>query len=104
MQRVCFTLKLRESTLPEYMERHKHVWPEMQDALRATGWRNYSLFVGPGPMLIGYVEVEDFQAAIEGMKAFEVNERWQAEMLQFFDSSAKADDAMQPLPMVFHLD
>jgi L-rhamnose mutarotase len=104
MQRICFTLKLRESTLPEYIERHKNVWPEMQDALRATGWTNYTLFLGPNATLIGYVEVEDFDAAREGMKAFPVNERWQADMLPFFDSSANADDAMQPLPEIFHLD
>jgi L-rhamnose mutarotase len=104
MQRVCFTLKLREERLDEYVERHRDVWPEMQDALRATGWTNYSLFLAPGGLLIGYVEVEDFAAAREGMKAFPVNARWQAEMLPFFDSSDKADDAMQPLPEIFHLD
>ena len=104
MQRVCFTLKLRADKLDEYLERHKNVWPEMQDALRATGWHNYSLFLGPGPALIGYVEVVDFAQAVEAMKAFPVNERWQTEMLPFFDSSDKADDAMQPLPEIFHLD
>ena len=108
MQRVCFTLKLREERLDEYVERHKHVWPEMLDALRATGWTNYSLFLAPGGLLIGYVEVEDFAAARESMKAFPVNERWQAEMLPFFetggDSGANVDDAMQPLREVFHLD
>ncbi len=104
MQRVCFTLKLREEWLDEYVERHRAVWPEMLDALRATGWTNYSLFLAPGGWLIGYVEVEDFAAAREGMKAFPVNARWQAEMAEFFDSSDKADDAMQPLPEVFHLD
>jgi len=104
MQRVCFVLKLREDRLDEYAARHENVWPEMQDALRATGWTNYSLFLGPNAQLIGYVEVEDFNAAREGMKVFPVNDRWQAEMLPFFDSSAKADDAMQPLRELFHLD
>jgi L-rhamnose mutarotase len=104
MQRVCFTLKLREDRLDEYVERHRNVWPEMQNALRATGWKNYTLFLAPLGTLIGYVEVEDFDAAREGMKAFPVNERWQAEMLPFFASSANADDAMKPLPEVFHLD
>jgi L-rhamnose mutarotase len=104
MQRVCFTLKLHEDRLDEYVERHANVWPEMQDALRATGWTNYSLFLAPGGLLIGYVEVEDFNAAREGMKAFPVNDRWQAEMLPFFDSSDQPDDAMQPLREVFHLD
>lgn len=104
MRRVCFILKLREDHLAEYIERHANVWPEMLDALRATGWTNYTLFLGPNAQLIGYVEVEDFDAAREGMKAFPVNDRWQAEMLPFFDSSDKADDAMQPLREVFHLD
>jgi L-rhamnose mutarotase len=104
MQRICFTLKLRKDRLSEYVERHKNVWPEMQEALRATGWTNYTLFLGPDATLIGYVEVEDFDRSREGMKVFPVNERWQAEMLPFFDSSAMADDAMLPLPEIFHLD
>jgi L-rhamnose mutarotase len=104
MQRVCFTLKLREERLDEYVERHRNVWPEMQDALRATGWTNYSLFLAPGGLLIGYVEVEDFAVAREAIKAFPVNARWQAEMLPFFDSSENADDAMQSLAEIFHLD
>ena len=29
-------------------ERHRAVWPEMLDALRATGWGNYSLFLRDG--------------------------------------------------------
>ena len=105
MQRVCFTLKLQEERLDEYVERHLHVWPEMQDALRATGWTNYSLFLGPGGLLIGYVEVENFAEALEGMKRLPVNERWQAEMVPFFDSrDTMPDDGMQPLPEIFHLD
>jgi L-rhamnose mutarotase len=105
MQRICFILKLHEEHLDDYVERHKHVWPDMQEALRATGWTNYSLFLAPGGLLIGYVEVEDFAAAREGMKAFPVNARWQLEMAPFFDNSnTSPDDAMKPLQEVFHLD
>jgi len=43
MQRVCFLLKVRPERLEEYKVRHRTVWPEMLDALRETGWRNYSL-------------------------------------------------------------
>ncbi|WP_433300287.1 L-rhamnose mutarotase [Actinoplanes sp. CA-030573] len=45
MPRYCFNLQVRPERLAEYVERHQAVWPEMQDALRATGWRNYSLFL-----------------------------------------------------------
>jgi L-rhamnose mutarotase len=31
-RRYCFLLRVRPELLPEYRERHAHVWPEMQDA------------------------------------------------------------------------
>ena len=45
MQRVCFVLQVKPERLEEYKERHRSVWPEMQAALRETGWSNYSLFL-----------------------------------------------------------
>jgi L-rhamnose mutarotase len=106
MQRVCFVLQVRPSRLAEYKERHKTVWPEMQQALRETGWGNYSLFLRPDGMLIGYVETDDFEKARVGMAAREVNARWQAEMAEFFPNppGVKPDEAMTPLEEVFHLD
>ena len=45
MKRVGFQFKVRQDRLTEYKEHHKHVWPEMLDALRETGWHNYTLFM-----------------------------------------------------------
>lgn len=92
--------------MAEYKERHKTVWPEMQEALRSTGWHNYSLFLREDGLLIGYVETPDFNGALQGMAALEVNARWQAEMKDFFEdpSGRKADEQMRPLEEVFHLD
>ena len=45
--RVCFLLKVRNEKVAQYKERHAHVWPEMLDALRQAGWRNYSIFLRP---------------------------------------------------------
>jgi L-rhamnose mutarotase len=106
MQRVCFVLQVKKDRLEEYKERHKQVWPEMLDALRRTGWHNYSLFLRDDGMLIGYVETPDFQAALDGMAREEVNARWQAEMREFFEDPAgrNADEQMRPLEEVFHLD
>jgi len=52
-QRICFQLNVRPDLIDEYTRRHAAVWPEMRDALAATGWRNYSLFLQPGGTLIG---------------------------------------------------
>ncbi|MGW5494076.1 L-rhamnose mutarotase [Streptomyces olivaceoviridis] len=106
MQRVCFLLKVRADRLDEYRERHAAVWPEMLDALKATGWHDYSLFLREDGLLVGYLETEDFAAAQAGMAATDVNARWQEEMAPFFESldGARPDEAMRPLTEVFHLD
>ena len=106
MQRICFLLKVRQDRLEEYKDRHQAVWPEMLQALRETGWHNYSLFLRDDGLLIGYVETPDFQKALDGMAAREVNERWQLEMGPLFETleGRRPDEVMRPLPMVFHLD
>jgi len=105
MERVCFLLKVRPERLAEYKQRHKSVWPEMLEALRETGWHNYSLFLRDDGLLVGYLETPDFQVALKGMAARQVNERWQREMGPFFEAleGRRPDEGMLPLEEVFHL-
>ena len=106
MTRVGFCLQVRADRLDEYRERHRHVWPEMLQALTDTGWKNYSLFLRPDGLLFGYVEVESLEAALAGMAATEVNAQWQAEMAPFFEAldGRGPDEAFLRLDEVFHLD
>ncbi|SEF92317.1 L-rhamnose mutarotase [Bryocella elongata] len=104
MQRVCFLLRVRPEKIEEYREAHRHVWQEMREALTRTGWHDYSLFLAPDGLLVGYLLCEDFQACLAGMQAEEINERWQTKMAPFFLASGNADDNMHPLEEVFHLD
>ena len=103
--RYCFQLQVRPDRLTEYVERHQAVWPEMQDALRATGWRNYSLFLRSDGLLVGYVEADNLAAAQAAMAKTEVNARWQAEMAEFFTGldGGPPDEGFQLLDEVFHL-
>jgi L-rhamnose mutarotase len=100
MERVCFQLHVRPERLQEYRERHRAVWPEMLDALRAAGWTNYSLFLREDGLLIGYVETESFETATRSMEATDVNTRWQAQMAPLFTQEL----AFERLDEVFHLD
>ena len=106
MRRVCFLLKVKADRLEEYRRRHAAVWPEMLEALRETGWQNYSLFLRDDGLLVGYLETEDFEAALRGMAARDVNARWQAEMAPFFErlDGQRPDEAMVRLEEVFHLE
>ena len=104
--RVGFLLKVKPGMIEEYKRRHQQVWPEMQAALRETGWHNYSLFLREDGTLFGYVETPDFAAARAGMAGKEVNARWQAEMAPFFEQldGLRPDEGMLELEEVFHLD
>lgn len=107
MKRVAFVLKVREARLKDYKERHKTVWPEMLDALRRNGWRNYSLFSRNDGLLFGYFETpQDLQSALAGMAEEDVNRRWQEFMAPYFEAleGGRPDERMLELEEVFHLD
>jgi L-rhamnose mutarotase len=106
VQRVCFLLKVRQDRLDEYRERHAAVWPEMLDALSATGWHNYSLFLREDGLLVGYFLTDDLAAAQAAMEATDVNRRWQADMAPFFVElpGGRPDLGFTVLDEVFNLD
>ena len=107
MTRVGFLLKVKEERIEEYKKHHEAVWPEMLEALRQTGWHNYSLFMKEDGTLFGYFETpESFQTALDGMSGEEINTKWQDFMAPYFESpdGAHADEIMVELEEVFHLD
>ena len=105
MERVCFLSKVKPERLAEYKERHKAVWPDMLEALRETGWHNYSLFLRDDGLLVGYFETPDYQSALAGMAKREVNERWQRDMAPFFENleGQRPDEGFLRLEEVFYL-
>lgn len=105
MERVCFLLQVKPERLEEYRTRHASVWPEMRDALSAAGYRDYSLFLRPDGLLVGYLECDDFEATQAAMQATDVNARWQAEMAEFMTlpEGARPDTGLLRLEEVFHL-
>jgi L-rhamnose mutarotase len=77
----------------------------MLRALKDTGWNNYSLFLRPDGLLIGYAESEDFAAARRAMAETDVNSRWQAEMSEFFvELDGRPDEGFLLLEKVFNLE
>jgi L-rhamnose mutarotase len=106
MTRYCFLLQVKPELLGEYRERHAAVWPDMLQALRDSGWRNYSLFARDDGLLVGYVEADDLDAAQRAMAETDVNARWQAEMGRYFTGldGRGPDESFLLLDEVFNLD
>jgi L-rhamnose mutarotase len=78
----------------------------MRAALRRAGWGNYSLFLSEDGLLVGYLETEDYRAALSSMAETEVNQRWQADMAPYFAelNGHPPDQGFQRIAEVFHLD
>ena len=104
MPRYCMLGHVNPQRLDEYREAHKAVWPELLEALRDAGWRNYSLFLREDGLLIGYVQADDLAEAQQNVTRTEVNARWQAAMSQLFQSEGAPDEAWELIPEVFNLE
>ncbi len=101
-QRSAFVLHVRPEMMEEYVAAHAEVWPEMLQALRDAGIRNYSIFAA-GTDVFGYFEADDLQAAAAHMAAQPVSARWQDRMAPLLDR--RVPDAGPPaLQQIFRLD
>jgi L-rhamnose mutarotase len=105
MHRIGFVLKVKPQLIAEYRRHHESVWPEMLDALRRTGWHNYSLFIRTDGTLFGYFETDgSFEDALAGMASEPINARWQELMAPYFEGiGLAADQMMVELEEIFHL-
>ena len=101
-ERSAFVLTVRPDKVDEYVEAHRNVWPEMLDALRAAGIRNYTIF-RCGNEMFGYFESDDLAAAGRHMAAQEVNARWQDAMAELLERRVP-DEGPAALEEVFRLD
>jgi L-rhamnose mutarotase len=104
MERIAFTMKLLPGAEAEYRRRHAAVWPEMLEALRSAGARNYSIYLN-GRDLIGVLEVEDFDRFRKLMDEAPINAPWQADMASLIDPCTDpATGFHRRLEEIFHLD
>jgi L-rhamnose mutarotase len=101
-ERSAFVLRVKPERIDDYVEAHRNVWPEMLDALRDAGIRNYTIFRS-GNQVFGYLESDDLAAAAAHLEAQEVSTRWQDAMADLLEARVP-DAGPPPLEEVFRLD
>jgi L-rhamnose mutarotase len=104
MTQHAWVLEVRPGYEEEYMRRHQEIWPEMVEALREAGIRNYSIF-RHGLTLLGYFETDDIEKTREYLANSETNQRWS----EWMDTIMKVDidpntDFPYLLPLQWHMD
>lgn len=100
--RSAFVLRVRPEKIDEYVAAHAAVWPEMLQALRDAGIRNYTIF-RDGNRVFGYFESDDPARAAAHLEQKEVSTRWQDAMAGLLEE--RVPDAGPPaLEEIFRLD
>jgi len=102
--RKAFLMTLKPGNREEYERRHNPIWPELQEALKRQGVRNYSIFLdGETDRLFAYAEIES-EELWRQIAQTDVCQRWWTHMKDLMlvneDHSPRAID----LKEVFHLD
>jgi L-rhamnose mutarotase len=104
VERVCFTFEIQPGTEDEYKRRHDEIWPELVEAIRESGFANYTLF-RRGTQVVGYAECHpDRAAAFEKLAGYDVNRRWAAWFEDVIVSLTDERGDLFYLDEVWHLD
>ena len=104
MIRKAFRMAVHPGRHDAYERRHRPIWPELADVLKAHGVRTYSIFYDPtDDSLFGYVEVED-EARWAAIAATEVCRRWWRHMREVMPANPDDSPVSRDLKEVFHLE
>ena len=104
MERICFTFQLRPGREDEYRRRHDEIWPELVEAIRDAGIRNYSLFRRE-LQVIAYAECHpDAATAFGKVAATDVNRRWAESFADVIDRLVDERGQLFRAEEVWHLE
>jgi L-rhamnose mutarotase len=107
VQRFASVIQLRPDKADEYRALHRHVWPEVLQALKRAHVRNYSIFERDG-YLFSYLEYagEDFEADMATVACDDATRRWWelTDPCQRPLPTAAEGDWWAPAEELFHLD
>jgi L-rhamnose mutarotase len=101
-QRAGFVLRVKPDRVDEYLRAHRDVWPEMLEALKAAGVRNYSIFRDENRMF-GTFEADDLEQSAAYLAAQPVSARWQDAMAELLEERVP-DGGPRPLEEIFRLE
>ena len=103
MIRKAFVMSVHPGHEVEYERRHRPIWDELADVLRAHGVHNYSIHLHPDTrQLFGYAEIES-EERWQAIAQTEVCRRWWRHMADLMPANPDSSPVSTPLKEVFHL-
>ena len=105
MERVAFTLQIKEGCEQEYDRRHASVWPELLEEMEESGLHRTYIY-RDGLSVFVFVETEDYRRCAEILSQAPHSQRWKEHMVSVLEQTSGEDhdpDQAWPegLPEVF---
>jgi L-rhamnose mutarotase len=102
--RKAFVMSVDARKEAEYERRHRPIWKELEETLKAHGVHNYSIFLDDRTrQLFGYAEIED-EARWEAIAGTAICKKWWGFMKDVMPSNADNSPVAAGLREVFHMD
>ncbi|GAA4466821.1 L-rhamnose mutarotase [Nibrella saemangeumensis] len=104
MQEIAFTMQLKPGVEAEYQRRHDEIWPELSQALREAGIRDYSIYLDRASGTLFAVQKRTDDHTADRLPGTEIMYRWWAYMADLMDTNADSSPVVKPLERVFHME
>lgn len=103
--KFAWTWNIKESEVDEYVRIHAKVWPEVREAHKRGGIKNYSIFQN-GNQFFYCFECDDVPAAFEIIDKDEACQRWNAITSKMVEGSFDFgnDEPIKSLKQIFYLE
>lgn len=102
--RKAFRMSVHPDQHAEYERRHRPIWKELEDTLKAHGVVSYSIFLDPGTSdLFAYAEIES-EERWAAIASTDVCRRWWRHMREIMPSHPDDSPVSSALAEVFHIE
>jgi L-rhamnose mutarotase len=103
MIRKAFVMSVDAGQEAEYEHRHRPIWPELEETLKAHGVHNYSIFLLPDTrQLFAYAEIED-ESRWNAIADTDICKKWWVRMGDVMPSNPDNSPVAKNLREVFHI-
>ena len=104
METLAFRMTLKPGMRDEYERRHREIWPELADALRAAGIRDYWIFLDESTGHLFATLKREASHTTDALPSLPVMRKWWESMADLMETNPDRSPVQRfALVPVFHL-
>lgn len=103
-EKFAFKMKLNSGQLEEYKRRHDEIWPELVEALKEAGVRDYSIHYDEDTNILFATMWRSKTHGLEALSKTELMQKWWAYMADIMETHPDNEPIATPLETVFHME